>query len=151
MALPDLNALIAKWGPEEGNRRWMVQMSNQGYSFAPSVDFIRQASGMSPMPSGLLAPEYANWFPARIPVFTPRTSSSPMTSISSPAATASTSPIPASPEVVAPTPVADAAAQVAGASKPVVPQFVVPYAKPSGPGAFGESDVNPFYTNKKMF
>lgn len=52
---------------------------------------------------------------------------------------------------VVPSPIVNAAAQVAGASKPVVPQFVTPYVKPSGPGAFGESDVNPFYTNKKMF
>lgn len=64
-----------------------------------------------------------------------------------------TTPAPTAPVVppVVPSPIVNAATEVAGASKPVVPQFVVPYAKPSGPGAYGESDVNPFYTNKKMF
>lgn len=63
---------------------------------------------------------------------------------------ASTS-VPSSTTGSSPPNITNAASQVAAASKPVVPQFVTPYVKPSGPGAFGESDVNPFYKNKKMF
>lgn len=111
-----------------------MEMSKQGYSFVPSIDFIRQASGLPTVSTTQpLMLGYRSAAPSPAPVTTPVIPQTPIT-----------------PPVV-PSPVVDAAAEVAGASKPVVPQFVTPYAKPSGPGAFGESDVNPFYTNKKMF
>ena len=37
-----------------------------------------------------------------------------------------------------------------GATNPPTPQFIQPYQRVTGAGAFGESDVNPFATNKRM-
>lgn len=39
-------------------------------------------------------------------------------------------------------PVMAAASNLASASKPFVPQFIQPYGKPTGPGAYGEKDIN---------
>lgn len=55
----------------------------------------------------------------------------------------------ASPLAVSSSPVQQAAGQVAQASAPYTPQFIQPYQRQTGPGAYGEADV--FGPNKRMF
>ena len=46
--------------------------------------------------------------------------------------------------------VTDAANNLVNATTPPTPQFIQPYQRVTGSGAFGETDTNPFATNKRM-
>lgn len=89
---------------------------------------------------------FANWkaamsnfnFPGQNLVPPPPSTTTPGTT--TPGTTTTTTPPPTTPPTTKPT-----------TKPPTVPQFITPYTKPTGFGAFGERDVNPFSKTRKMF